>query len=97
MSVTKPRATLNQSSGSLELQVLFDRGISNRHVNQGSILKPRDETPKQIVNPNSSFRPCVAAQFCDVALSKMEGFLQLVSYLLKIQFSLVQLECALRT
>jgi len=27
----------------------------------------------------------------------MEGFLQLVSYLLKIQFSLVQLECALRT
>src|SRR6516225_10703873 len=43
MSVINARATLNQSSGSLELQVLFDRGISNRHVNQGSILKPRDE------------------------------------------------------
>src|SRR6201987_5980100 len=43
MSVTNARATLNQSFGSLELQVLFDRGISNRHVNQSSILKPRDE------------------------------------------------------
>jgi len=50
---------LNQSSGSLELQ--FDRGISNRHVNQGSILKPRGQTPKQIVNPEFLFRPCVAA------------------------------------
>src|SRR6476469_1821696 len=26
-----------------ELQVLFDRGIADRHVNQGTILKPRDE------------------------------------------------------
>ncbi|MGA7230130.1 MAG: hypothetical protein WBX95_04240, partial [Xanthobacteraceae bacterium] len=26
-----------------ELQVLFYRGISDRHVNQSSILKPRDE------------------------------------------------------
>jgi hypothetical protein len=43
MSVTNARATLNQSFGSLQLQVLFDRGISNRHVNQSSILKPRDE------------------------------------------------------
>jgi hypothetical protein len=26
-----------------KLQVLFYRGISDRHVNQGSILKPRDD------------------------------------------------------
>ena len=33
----------SQTFGSLELQVLFDRGVSNGHVNQSSILKPRDE------------------------------------------------------
>ena len=43
MSVTNARAALNQSFGSRQLQVLFDRGISNRHVNQSAILKPRDE------------------------------------------------------
>ena len=33
----------NQPRGSLELQVMFNGVISNRHVNQSSILKPRDE------------------------------------------------------
>jgi hypothetical protein len=31
------------ADGRLELQVLFDRSISDRHVNQSSILKPHDE------------------------------------------------------
>ena len=39
----------------------------------------------------------VAAQFCDIALAKMEGFLQPVAYLLKIQLSFVQFKCALGT
>ena len=74
MSITNARATFNQSFGSLELQVLFDRGISNRHVNQGSILKQRDQTPKQIVNPNSSFARVWPHNFAMLLCQRWKGF-----------------------
>ena len=48
--------------------------------------------------PNTAFAgACVTAQFCDIALAKVEGFLQLVACFLKVQFGFVKFKCALRT
>jgi len=42
-NLLRPLASRLSAGGSANLQILFYRGISDRHVNQSSILKPRDE------------------------------------------------------